>query len=138
MNVVVLAGNLVRDPEGSMSGSGMKVVRFTVAINRFSRKSDNKQEADFIRVVCFDKQAEIVEKYPVPLYNITIDYAFTKKFDHLLKTQNIICINKEYQDMVSYVCYIHNQEIFSLIQELTNNNYSKEFIREEYIELPQN
>ena len=63
MNVVILIGNLVRDPESTVSGSGMKVTRFTVAINRFSRKNEGGQEADFIRVVCFDKQAELVERY---------------------------------------------------------------------------
>ena len=63
MNIVVLTGNLARDPESSLSGGGMKIVRFTIAVNRFSRKNDGGQEADFIRVVCFDKQAELVEKY---------------------------------------------------------------------------
>ena len=63
LNSVLLEGNLVRDPESSVSGTGMKITRFTVAINRFSKKNEGGQEADFIRVVCFDKQAELVGRY---------------------------------------------------------------------------
>jgi len=62
MNVVILTGNLVRDPEKSYSNSGMAVTKFTVAVNRISRK-EGADTADFIRVTVFDKQAENVEKY---------------------------------------------------------------------------
>ena len=62
MNVVILIGNLARDPEKTFTNSGMAVTRFTVAINRFSRK-EGGDSADFIRVTAFDKQAELVEKY---------------------------------------------------------------------------
>ena len=62
MNVVILSGNLARDPEKTYTSSNMAVTRFTVAVNRFSRK-EGGQDADFIRVTAFDKQAELVEKY---------------------------------------------------------------------------
>ena len=62
MNVVILTGNLARDPEKTYTGSGMAVVRFTVAVNRFTRK-EGGQDADFIRVTAFDKQADLVERY---------------------------------------------------------------------------
>ncbi|MFV0394693.1 MAG: YigZ family protein [Coprobacillaceae bacterium] len=82
------------------------------------------------------KEAEIVEKHPVPLYRITLGYSFNKKMDHLLKVQNIQCINKEYENEVTYMCYIPDSTFFDQIQDLTNNTYTKKFIREEYIELP--
>jgi single-strand DNA-binding protein len=62
MNLVILSGNLARDPEKSYTNSGMSVTRFTIAVNRFSRK-EGGQDADFIRITCFDKQADLVEKY---------------------------------------------------------------------------
>ena len=62
MNIVILSGNLVRDPEKSTAASGMSVTRFTIAVNRFSRKDDGNT-ADFIRIISFDKQADLVEKY---------------------------------------------------------------------------
>lgn len=59
MNIVVLSGNLVRDPEKSYTQSGMAITRFTIAVSRM-KKDD---ETDFIRVTAFDKQAELAEKY---------------------------------------------------------------------------
>jgi len=64
MNVVLLTGNLVRDPEKTYTNSGMAVTRFTIAVNRnYGKKSESGQDADFIRITCFDKRAEFVEKY---------------------------------------------------------------------------
>ena len=64
MNVVLLTGNLVRDPEKSYSNSGMAITRFTIAVNRnYGKKTEGGQDADFIRITCFDKRAEFVEKY---------------------------------------------------------------------------
>lgn len=80
------------------------------------------------------KAAEIVEKQLVDLYDITIDYSFTKKFEHLLKVQQIICINKEYFERVTYRLYIKNHSFFDTIRDLTSNQYEKEFIRKDYIE----
>lgn len=81
------------------------------------------------------KQATIVEKFPVALYAITIDYSFTKKFEHLLKMHNIPCIDTFYQQFVSYHCYVQDPSFFTIIQELTNNTYTKKYLREDYIEL---
>ncbi|MCL2112058.1 MAG: single-stranded DNA-binding protein [Clostridiales bacterium] len=64
MNVVLLTGNLARDPEKTYTTSGMAVTRFTIAVNRnYSKKTEGGQDADFIRITCFDKRAEFVEKY---------------------------------------------------------------------------
>ena len=81
------------------------------------------------------KEADIVEKFSVPLYKITIDYSFTKKFEHLLKVHKIKCINVEYLERVSYSCYLEDEAFFSIIQDLTNNTYKKEYLRNDYIEL---
>ena len=79
--------------------------------------------------------AEIVEKFSVPLYKITVDYSYTKKFEHLIKVHHIKCINTEYLDRVSYTCYLENESFLTIIQDLTNNTYTKEYLRHDYIEL---
>ena len=64
MNIVLLIGNLAADPEKSYSSSGMAITRFRLAVNRaYGKKTEGGQDADFIRVTCFDKQAELVEKF---------------------------------------------------------------------------
>lgn len=81
------------------------------------------------------KEADIVEKFSVSLYKITIDYSFTKKFEHLLKIHKIKCINVEYLERVNYSCYLEDESFFSIIQDLTNNTYDKKYLRNDYIEL---
>ena len=81
------------------------------------------------------KEADIVEKFSVPLYKITIDYSYTKKFEHLLKVHKVKCINIEYLEQVSYTCYLEDESFLSIIQDLTNNKYDKTYIRNDYIEL---
>ena len=59
------------------------------------------------------KEANIVEKHLIDVYDVSLDYSFTKKFEHLLKVNAIDCINKEYSDQVTYRLYIDD---LSLIQ----------------------
>ena len=67
MNKVILMGRLTRDAEirYSQGESSMAIARFTLAVDRRRRSSDNnaEQTADFITCVAFDKQAEFAEKY---------------------------------------------------------------------------
>ena len=64
MNIVLLIGNLAADPEKSYTGSGMAVTKFRLAVNRNSgKRTEGGQDADFIRITCFDKQAELVDRY---------------------------------------------------------------------------
>lgn len=81
------------------------------------------------------KQATIVEKAPVAIYTIIVDYAFTKKMEHLFKVHDILCKHIEYQDKVTYTCYIKDENFFTIIQDLTNNTYQKKYLGEEYLEV---
>lgn len=61
MNSVILIGRLVRDPNVRDTQLGMKIARFTLAIDRMSKGED--KQADFPSIVCFGKTAELVERY---------------------------------------------------------------------------
>ena len=64
MNSVILVGRLTRDPEVRyMSESQRAVANFSIAIDRGKDRSGNDLGADFPNIVCFGKQAEVVEKY---------------------------------------------------------------------------
>ena len=62
MNSVFLIGRLTRDPEVKDTNSGMRVAKFTLAVDRPPTKSDEKQ-TDFPRIVCFGNTAENVGRY---------------------------------------------------------------------------
>ena len=79
------------------------------------------------------KEAKIVEKEPVDLYAITIDYTYTRKFEHLLKVQHIQCIDIQYLEQVCYQCYIRDLDFLKQIQELTNNQFEAHKIGTDYI-----
>lgn len=61
LNKVQLIGNLTRDPELKYTGTGMAVCSFTVATNRSwtTDTGEKKEEADFTRIVSWNKLAEI-------------------------------------------------------------------------------
>ena len=79
------------------------------------------------------KEAEIVEKELVDLYQITIDYSYTRKFEHLLKQFNIKCIHQEYNEQVTYHCYLRDLQFLEQIQDLTNNQFHYECIGSDYL-----
>lgn len=58
MNTVIISGNLGADPESFYTSEGTQIVNFSIAF-----KSTNKDKTNWIKVVCFNKQAEIAEKY---------------------------------------------------------------------------
>lgn len=64
MNVVVLMGRLVRDPEVRYSAgeNAVAVARFRIAVDR-RFKRDGQPDADFFTCVAFGRTGEFVEKY---------------------------------------------------------------------------
>lgn len=65
MNNVILMGRLTRDAKISYTSGAeaMCVARYTLAVDRRGKKSDNQPNADFISCVAFGKAGEFVEKY---------------------------------------------------------------------------
>lgn len=63
MNKVYLIGNLTRDPELSETSSGIKLCRFSIAVNRSYASSDGTRETDFFNITVWRNQAEICERY---------------------------------------------------------------------------
>lgn len=61
LNRVQLIGNLTRDPELRYTPAGTAVATFSIATNRQwkTESGENKDEAEFHRVVAWDKLAEI-------------------------------------------------------------------------------
>lgn len=62
MNKVILIGNISRDIELRYTESQKAVAQFNLAVNR-PKREDGTQEADFINIVVWGKQAENINKY---------------------------------------------------------------------------
>lgn len=64
INVVVLAGRLVRDAELRYTKSGAAVAGFSLAVNRSVKRGDKwEDEASFIDATMFGKRAESLQQY---------------------------------------------------------------------------
>lgn len=72
MNVVILKGRLVHDPEYRETQSGIAMCRLTVAVDGFKDKDGNKQ-ADFIECTAWRKTAELISRYFVKGQEIVIE-----------------------------------------------------------------
>ena len=59
MNKVILVGRLAQDPEVRYTQGGKAVASFNLAVNRFGGGSAQKESADFIPIVAWEKLAEI-------------------------------------------------------------------------------
>jgi single-strand DNA-binding protein len=65
MNHVVLMGRLTRDPDVryTQGENSMAVARYTLAVDRRTKKEGAQQTADFISCVAFDRAAEFAQRY---------------------------------------------------------------------------
>lgn len=63
LNVAVLMGRLVADPELRHTPNGIAVTTFTIAVDRGYTKAGAERQADFIDIVAWRGTAEFVCKY---------------------------------------------------------------------------
>ena len=57
MNICIITGHLGADPESKYTQDGMLVVSFSLAFK------SSKEKTGWIKTVCFNKTAELAEKY---------------------------------------------------------------------------
>ena len=65
MNKAILMGRLTRNPDVryTTGENAMAIARYSLAVDRRGKKSEDGQSADFINCVAFGRQGEFAEKY---------------------------------------------------------------------------
>ena len=63
LNRIILIGRLTQDPEMKYTQSGKAVTTFTLAVDRPYQQKGKDKETDFIRIVVWDKLAELAAQY---------------------------------------------------------------------------
>jgi single-strand DNA-binding protein len=63
MNHIVLIGRLTRDPELRYTPNGVAVTNFDLAVDRPTTNQAGEREADFIRIIAWQKTAELCANY---------------------------------------------------------------------------
>ena len=94
MNKVMLVGRLVRDPNSFNTSTGIKYVRFTIAVAR----SYNKEQTDFVPVVAWRQSADFVSNYLKKGDLVSVEGAFTsstyKKDDEQMVTKYEVTVDR--------------------------------------------
>ena len=107
MNKVILMGRLTRDPDVRVSTGErqMSIARYTLAVDRRGRRTDNggEQTADFISCVAFDRAAEFAEKYFHQGLRVLITGriqtgSYTNKDGQKVYTTDVIVEDQEFAD----------------------------------------
>ena len=63
MNKIILIGNLTRDPETRVTGSGTSVCSFSIAVNRKYANQQGQRETDFFNISAWRQLGENCAKY---------------------------------------------------------------------------
>lgn len=73
MNKVLIIGRIVRDPVISVTSSGIKRAYYTIAVNRIGQEN----QADYIPVVSWRQDAEVIERFVLKGSLISVEGRFT-------------------------------------------------------------
>ena len=63
MNILVLTGNVTKDPEVRYGADNKPVARFGIAVQRQFKNKDGNYDTDFFNLVSFGPTASFIEKY---------------------------------------------------------------------------
>ena len=64
MNKVILVGNLTRDPESSVTSSGINMCKFGIAVNRtYGSSADGEKQVDFFNLTAWRQLGENCAKF---------------------------------------------------------------------------
>ncbi|EEP54067.1 single-stranded DNA-binding protein [Clostridium butyricum] len=123
MNKWVGIGRLTRDPELKYTpGKGTAVARITLAIDRYNSKT-GQNEADFISVVIWGKQAENIANYMSKGSQVAISGRIsTRSYDD--KDGNKRYVTEIVADQVGGVKFLGSKNNSSVPEETFGENYN--------------
>ncbi|MEG0961136.1 MAG: YigZ family protein, partial [Erysipelotrichaceae bacterium] len=80
------------------------------------------------------KNAPLVQNITMSRYQIDFSYDLIGRIDYLFKEDNIIILDKLYEEKVTYIFLSKDKLILTKLQEITAGNYIPIFIKQEIIE----
>jgi len=100
MNLVELTGRAARDPEVRQSPAGSTIAWLTLAVDKEWAVKGSESSANFIKVTCFNKTAQLVDRYVKKgrLLGVTgrIDTGFYEKNGQRVYTTDIVANRIEF------------------------------------------
>lgn len=82
MNKVIITGNIAKDPEFRLTGSGISQCNMRVAVQRRFANASGVRESDFFDVVCWRQTADFVHKYALKGRKVAVEGSIqTRSYD---------------------------------------------------------
>lgn len=82
MNKVIITGNIVKEPESRVTGSGITQCNLRVAVQRRFANASGVRESDFFDVVCWRQTAEFVIRYALKGRKVAVEGSLqTRSYD---------------------------------------------------------
>lgn len=122
INSVILTGRLTKDVELKYTQNNTAVVMFDIAVGNGKDKDGNERKANFLRINCWEKQAENVAKFCKKGSQIAVDGSIKtdsyetekgeKKYRTYILAKRIMFLGskKEEEPMPEEPDYLRNQE----------------------------
>lgn len=91
MNIVIISGNLTKDPEVGTTSTGTNYARFSIAVRK------NKDETNFFNCVAWKSTAELIGKYCVKGSKISLQGELSQRTyekNGIKQTVNEIIVNQ--------------------------------------------
>lgn len=63
MNIVIISGNLTKDPESRTTSTGKSMCTFTLGVRRKFKDQSGRYASDFLNVVCWQMTANFAQQY---------------------------------------------------------------------------
>lgn len=73
LNRIILIGRMVADPEIRFTQSGIPMANFSIAVERNFKSATGEKLTDFIRIVAWRKQAELIGEYVKKGYMVAVE-----------------------------------------------------------------
>ena len=82
MNKVFIVGNIAKDPESRITGSGISQCNLRVAVQRRFANPSGVRESDFFDVVCWRQTADFCTKYALKGRKVAVEGSLqTRSYD---------------------------------------------------------
>lgn len=125
INMVALTGRLTRDPEIKQTQKGVVIANLVIAVNRSFTDQNGERQADFFRVIAFNKTAEMIQKYVFKGHLVGIEGRLqTRTYDD--KNGNKQFITEVVTDKITFL------ETKKQAQETQQANYNQQGQQQQY------
>lgn len=131
MNITVLIGRLVRDPEVALTANGKSYCKFTLAVNRPYKGPNERAQADFINCVAWGATADNLAKYMTKGSQVAVEGSirtgsYDDKSGRKVYTTDVVVAKIEFLSKVEQNAPQQQTNVYGNVEENQNHFNNQE------------